>query len=175
MLAGERQIGEATARKGSAKRAGLLRQERQNRSVAMNVPVLVLLGFAAWTLLTLFGTVGIYRWSLILTGHSSIAEWRADLPQGSDWYRRAMRAHMNCVENLPIYTAIVVAMLASGVQSSVVDHLALTMLAARIGQTLTHVALPPTNVTSSLRFVFFLMQAVCMTAMGVLIAVRSSP
>ena len=25
--------------------------------------VLVLLGFAAWTLLTLFGSVGLYRWS----------------------------------------------------------------------------------------------------------------
>jgi hypothetical protein len=46
----------------------------------MNVPVLVLLGFAAWTL-TLFGSIGIYRWSRILTGRASITEWRADLPQ----------------------------------------------------------------------------------------------
>jgi CBS domain-containing protein len=29
----------------------------------MNVPALVLVGFAAWTLLTLFGSVGAYRWS----------------------------------------------------------------------------------------------------------------
>ena len=46
----------------------------------MNVPVLVLLGFAAWTLLTLFGSIGVYRWRRILTGRASIAEWRADLP-----------------------------------------------------------------------------------------------
>jgi hypothetical protein len=54
--------------------------------MAMSLPVLVLLGFAAWTLLILSGCVGIYRWSWILTGRASIAEWRADLPQGSDWY-----------------------------------------------------------------------------------------
>src|SRR5215204_7225303 len=93
----------------------------------MRVPVLVLLGFAGWTLLTLFGSIGVYRWSRILTNRASIAEWRADLPQGSDWYQRAMRAHMNCVENLPVYAAIVVALMASGLQSAVVDRLSITI------------------------------------------------
>jgi uncharacterized MAPEG superfamily protein len=136
----------------------------------MNVPVLVLLGFAAWTLLTLFGSVGVYRWSCILAGRASLAEWRADLPQGSDWYRRAMRAHMNCVENLPIYAAIVVALMATGLQSPVVDRLAVIMLVARMGQTLVHIVLPPSNAAASVRFALFLMQAVCMIAMGVVIA-----
>src|SRR4051812_48172204 len=72
---------------------------KHGREHDMSVPVLVLLGFTAWTLLTLFCTIGVYRWSRILTGRASIAEWRADLPQGSGWYQRAMRAHMNCVEN----------------------------------------------------------------------------
>ena len=67
----------------------------------MPIPVWVLLGFAAWTLLILFATVGVYRWSRILTGRTAIATWRADEQQGSEWYRRAVRAHMNCVENLP--------------------------------------------------------------------------
>lgn len=31
----------------------------------MNMPTLVLLAFAGWTLLILFGTVGVYRWSRI--------------------------------------------------------------------------------------------------------------
>src|SRR5215467_11122251 len=109
----------------------------------MNIPVLVLLGFAAWTLLTLSATIGVYRWNRILTGRASIAEWRADLPQGSDWYQRAMRAHMNCVENLPIYTAVVVAVVATGLHSSTLDHLAIATLSARVSQTLTHIVLPP--------------------------------
>ena len=141
----------------------------------MNVPVLVLLGFAAWTLLTLFGSIGVYRWHRILTGRASIAEWRADLPQGSDWYQRAMRAHMNCVENLPIYTAIVVALIAMGLHRTVIDYLAVTMLAARIGQTVTHIALPPTNAATGLRFALFLMQAACMIAMGMVIVVTPTP
>ena len=58
----------------------------------MTIPVWVLLGFAAWTLLTLFMTIGVYRWTRILTGRASIAEWRADEVQSSEWYRRAVRA-----------------------------------------------------------------------------------
>src|SRR4051794_17992139 len=141
----------------------------------MSVPVLVLLGFAAWSLLTLFGTIGVFRWSRILTGRASIAEWRADLPQGSDWYQRAMRAHMNCVENLPVYGAIVVGMMATGLQSSVIDRLAVAMLAARIGQTVAHIALPPTNAASGLRFALYFMQVVCMIAMGIVITARLAP
>jgi uncharacterized MAPEG superfamily protein len=128
----------------------------------MTIPLLVLLGFAAWTILTLFGSIGVYRWSRILTGRASIAEWRADIPQGCDWYQRAMRAHMNCVENLPIYTAIVVALLATGLQSPIIDRLAIATLAARVSQTLAHIVLPSTNAATALRFSFFFAQVACM-------------
>jgi uncharacterized MAPEG superfamily protein len=140
----------------------------------MTIPVLVLLGFAAWTLLTLFGSIGVYRWSRILTGRASICEWRADLPQGSDWYQRAMRAHMNCIENLPLYTAIVVALVATGVQSPTIDRLAVAILAARVGQTVVHIAFPPTNALASLRFVLFFAQALCMIAIGAIIVTTAA-
>ena len=107
----------------------------------MNIPVLVLLGFAAWTLILLSVGVGGYRWALILSGRASVAGWRADAPHGADWYQRVMRAHMNCVENLPVYGAIVVALTVAGLQSPLVDGLSEAMLAARIGQTLVHVSL----------------------------------
>ena len=73
----------------------------------MNISVLVLLGFVAWTLIILSVGVGGYRWALILSGRAPVACWRADAPQGADWYQCVMRAHMNCVENLPVYGAIV--------------------------------------------------------------------
>jgi uncharacterized MAPEG superfamily protein len=44
----------------------------------MTIPLWVLLGFAGWTLFVLFGTIGVYRWSRILTGRARIAEWQAD-------------------------------------------------------------------------------------------------
>ncbi len=150
----------------------------------MNVPAAVLLGFAAWTLLTLMVSIGIYRWSRILTGRASMVEWRTDLPQGSDayqraiqaqssgWYQRATRAHMNCVENLPVYGAIVVALMAMGLQSAIIDRLAVIMLAARVVQTLIHILLPPTNTATSLRFAFYFIQALCMIAMGVIMVIH---
>ena len=138
----------------------------------MNIPILVLLGFAAWTLFTLSATIGVYRWRRILTGEVSVAEWRADLPQGCEWYQRAMRAHMNCVENLPY--SVVFAATATGLKSTMVDTLAMTLLAARIGQTLVHVALPPTNKAASLRFALFAVQVVCMISMGALTAIHAA-
>lgn len=76
----------------------------------MPVPVWMLLGFAAWTVLLLVATVGVYRWSLILTRGVPIASFRADHPEGADRYKRALRAHANCIENLPVFAAIVIAL-----------------------------------------------------------------
>ena len=135
----------------------------------MTIPQWVLLGFAGWTLLVLFGTIGAYRWSRILTGRVRISEWQADVSQGSDWYRRAMRAHMNCIENLPVYGAIVVCATAAGVTGPVMDKLAMVILAARIAQSLVHIAAPPSDFMASVRFVLFFAQAVCMIWMGALI------
>ncbi|MCC0008574.1 MAG: MAPEG family protein [Hyphomicrobiaceae bacterium] len=132
----------------------------------MKIPVLVLLGFAAWTLLTLIGSVGVYRWSRILSGRASVAEWRADVPQGCEWYQRSMRAHMNCVENLPIFAALVVALMATGLQSPLIDTLAITTLVARVGQTVVHIMAPPSNPSAALRFTLFLVQVICMIAIG---------
>ena len=140
----------------------------------MTIPLWVLLGYAAWTLLTLFTTVGVYRWSHILTGHTAIAEWRADEVQGSEWYRRAVRAHQNCLENLPVYTAIVVVLVATRVTSPILDGLAIAILAARVCQTLIHLSVEQTNVVASLRFGFFLVQAICMIGMGILIAAEAT-
>ena len=139
----------------------------------MTIPQWALLSFAVWTLLVLFGTVGVYRWSRILTGQVRISEWQADLPQGSDWYQRAMRAHMNCVENLPVFAAIVLCVTATGADSRLLDLLAGAILIARIGQTTVHLAFAPSDVAASVRFAFFFVQAICMLAMAAAVAVSA--
>lgn len=136
----------------------------------MTTPLWTLLGFTVWTLLLLFGTVGVYRWAHILTGREAISRFRADAIEGADWYKRAMRAHANCVENLPVYGAIVLVAAVAGIDNPSFDLLALGVLGARIVHSLIHVALVQTDTVSSLRFAFFLVQAVCMLAMAVLIA-----
>jgi uncharacterized MAPEG superfamily protein len=128
-----------------------------------------LLGFAIWTLGLLMFTIGIHRWSRILTRKSAIHEFPADAPNGPDWYKRATRAHANCIENLPVFTAIVVAASAAGVEGPALDALGVGILCARVGQTVTHVAFVQTARAVSIRFSFFTVQLVAMIAMIVIV------
>jgi uncharacterized MAPEG superfamily protein len=87
-----------------------------------------------------------------------IRDFRADQIEGEDWYRRAMRAHANCIENLPVFGAIVLALYVSGVGGTVVNYLSISILGARILQSLIHVCFTQTNTVAALRFVFFFIQ-----------------
>jgi uncharacterized MAPEG superfamily protein len=124
----------------------------------VTIPVWALLGFATWTVVLLFSTVGVYRWSRILTGRVAIRDFRADQIEGADWYRRAMRAHANCVENLPVFGAIVLALDVSGVGGAAVNAVSVAILAARVLQSLVHVCLVQTNTVAAVRFAFFFIQ-----------------
>jgi uncharacterized MAPEG superfamily protein len=126
----------------------------------VTVALWMLLGFAAWTVLLLLATVGVYRWSRILTGRVPIRNFRADHVEGEDWYKRAMRAHANCIENLPVFGAIVFALYVVNITSSLVSTLATTILVARIIQSLVHVCFVQTNAVASIRFGFFSLQIV---------------
>jgi uncharacterized MAPEG superfamily protein len=138
----------------------------------MTVPQWALLGFAVWTLLVLFGTVGVYRWSRILTGRVRISEWQADLPQDSDWYQRAMRAHMNCVENLPVFASLVLIAALIGLNSQTFELAAVVVLPARMLQSVTHVA-SGRNRAVLVRFVFFVAQLLCFLIMAACIALAA--
>ena len=80
-----------------------------------------------------------------------------------------MRAHLNCLENLPIYGAIVLVIVLSGAKSPALDGLALTLIGARIVQTLIHVSSEQTNLLAYLRFSFFFVQLICMFWMTALV------
>lgn len=139
----------------------------------MSIPLWVLLGFALWTLLLLFGTVGVYRWSRILTGRAAISAFPPDQPHGSDWYRRAMRAHANCIENLPVYGAIVLVMTVTGAEGRAFDVPAVVLLAARLCQSVTHIAFEQTDRVVAFVFGFYLLQALCMFWMIALVVHRA--
>lgn len=138
----------------------------------MTLPIWMLLGFAAWTLLLLLTTVGTYRWSRILTGRAEPRQFRADVVEGDDWYKRAMRAHLNCVENLPVFAVIVFALHVGSVGGAAVNALTVTVLVARIAQSVTHVGFPQTNTSVSIRFAFFFVQIVCFLALIAMIVYR---
>jgi len=77
---------------------------------------------------------------------------------------------MNCVENLPVYGALVLVIVASGARGPWLDTLALVFLSARLLQTVTHVGFRLTDLTVTVRFGFFLVQLLCMVWMGGLVA-----
>lgn len=139
----------------------------------MTTPLWVLLGFAVWTLLVLLGTVGVYRWSRILTRRARIMDFPPTDVQGTDWYKRAMRAHANCLENLPVYGAIAVVAWTAGVDTLTMDVLAIVLIVARMLQTLIHVSLPTTGAVTTLRFAAFFTQVICMLWMATLIVLRA--
>lgn len=137
----------------------------------MTIPLMALLGFALWTLLILFVTIGPYRWARILTGRTRASYWTADPHAGSGFYPRAMRAHMNCIENLPVFGTIVYVIDRVGLQSPLLNALALTVFGARIVQSSVHIALVQTDAVVFVRFGFYFAQVVAMMAMvAVLIA-----
>ncbi|MFJ2691568.1 MAPEG family protein [Pseudomonas sp. NPDC087336] len=136
----------------------------------MTIPMWMLLGFATWTLLLLMATVGVYRWVRILFSNVPIASFRSDRLEGEDWYQRATRAHANCVENLPVFGAIVVVISALGVHGPTVDYLSTLILVARVGQSLVHVCHVQTNSIVAVRFSFFFVQLACFLTLIVMAA-----
>jgi uncharacterized MAPEG superfamily protein len=81
---------------------------------------------------------------------------------------------MNCVENLPVYGAIVVCATAAGARGGSLDALAIVFMLARICQTTVHLALVQTDFIASVRFAFFFVQALCMVAMGISVAASAA-
>ncbi|HEX4337069.1 MAG TPA: MAPEG family protein [Polyangiaceae bacterium] len=132
------------------------------------MPLLTLLGFAVWTLVLLAATVGVHRWSLILTRRAAINAFPADASNGPAWYQRATRAHLNCVENLPVYGAIVLVATLAGRSGPLIDGLSISVLGARVCQTSIHVAFVQTARVVSWRFTFFTVQLLAMLWMAAL-------
>jgi uncharacterized MAPEG superfamily protein len=136
----------------------------------MSIPIWMLLGFATWTLMLLMAFVGVYRWVNILLWKAPIASFRSDQLEGAEWYQRGTRAHANCVENLPVFGAIVFAISALGVSGTAVDSLCTLVLIGRICQSLVHVSHSQTDAFVAVRFSFFSIQLISFLALIFMIA-----
>jgi uncharacterized MAPEG superfamily protein len=140
----------------------------------MTLPLWMLLGFAAWTIFVLLIGVGVHRWFLIFQRRAELTSFPGGTIHGSPFYRRATRAHANCVENLPVFAAIVLVAAAAHVNPPHLGGLAAATLAGRIGQTSVHMLLPESNWTIAVRFSLYLVQVLAMIAMIVLIGMAAS-
>lgn len=135
----------------------------------MNIPILSLHGFTLWTIILLLATVGVYRWRRILTGRMAISRFVAGDDLGDEWYGRAMRAHANCIENLPVFAVLVIVAELRRVPNSAFDTMAAAVFAARIPHSLIHVCLVQSDKVVSLRFGFYLAQVLAFLVMAIML------
>ena len=135
---------------------------------AMTTPLWCLLGFVSWTLLLLTG-VGLARVSQVVAGTAQPNAFPSGVPHGSDAYWRLNRAHMNCLENLPLFASVVLTAAVLGLNNSTLDTLATVLLLARIGQSTAHLS-SGGNMAVNIRFTFFLTQIACVIGFMVVIA-----
>ena len=96
-----------------------------------------LIGFTAWTLLLV---LIIFAWrgiEIVINGKKADSWTRGKDVAAPGLIRRIEHAHINCLENLPIFAVIVLAAAATG-KSAVTEPYAMYVLYARVAQTLTH-------------------------------------
>ena len=133
----------------------------------MTTPLWCLLGFVAWTLVLLVA-LAFARVSKVLAGSARATDFPSGVPHGSDAYWRLNRAHLNCLENLPLFASVVLIGTAIGLRTPVLDTLARVFLVARVGQSLAHLS-SGSALAVNVRFTFFLIQFVCLVWFGLAI------
>lgn len=105
--------------------------------MSLSPSAFTLLGLVAWTVLLVLLLVN-QRGLLVLSGRMAVNVFAAD---GSNtpgnFGKRLARAHANCVENVPLFAAVLLYAMVTG-QSGVTDALAPTLLAARLVQSVVH-------------------------------------
>jgi len=131
-----------------------------------------LLGFVAWTILLLVSTIGYTRVSAVLRRQARPNSFNAAVLHGSERYQRCMRAHLNCIENLPIFAALVLLASAVGLSNQPFEVAALAVLPARVGQSIAHVS-SGSNRAVLIRFYFYSAQLVAFLIMLVLLVLHA--
>lgn len=126
----------------------------------MTASLCALLGFAGITLLLPFIVVNA-RSLEIVTGKNPINAWGRDKDTARPpLVLRLEHAHANCVENLVVFGAIVLAAAAQGA-SAAIDPLAMYVFYARVGQVITH-AISTSQVAVLIRATFYVAQVLLM-------------
>jgi uncharacterized MAPEG superfamily protein len=121
----------------------------------MSTSALVLTLFIAWALLLLV-VMEILRARLVVTGRVASNQFTPDNATISPFMQRLARAHLNCVESLPIFGGLLVVALLTG-RTGATDPLAPWLLGARIVQSGIHLA-STSNAAVNARFAAFVVQ-----------------
>lgn len=126
-----------------------------------------LVGFVLWTVVLLSAML-LWRGVTILKRERKIHEFPSGEHHGPDMYWRMNRAHLNALENLPMFVAVVVAAMLTGASNPVLVTAAWVAFYARVGQSLVHIAFH-NQISVTIRFTFFIAQIAAFAYMGLVI------
>lgn len=116
---------------------------------------LALAAFIAWTLLLLL-LMEALRSHLVLTGRVPANGFTPDNQGLSPFLQRLARAHLNCVESLPVFGGLMLLAIATH-RTAMTDPLAAVLVVARIVQSTIHLASTSAPAVT-LRFAAFAVQ-----------------
>ncbi len=122
-----------------------------------------LLGYVFWAVILAVSVVSV-RAYMVLGGYP-VTEFTAGVPHGDDAYWRLNRAHLNTLENLPVFAAVVLAGVVSGEAGETFSTLARVCVFARVTQSLVHLSSGSAQAIN-VRVTFFLAQLVCIAWMA---------
>ena len=121
----------------------------------MNDTIIGLLGYITW-ILVLLVWLAVYRTLLVAKKQQAVNDFKADGSNSPAFGERITRAQSNCVESFAFIGGLMLLALATD-SAAITNNLALLLLAARLGQSITH--LISTSVLAvQIRFAFFLAQ-----------------
>lgn len=121
----------------------------------MNHTIFALLGYITWILILLVW-LATYRTLLVAKKEQSVNGFKPDGSDSPAFGERITRAQSNCVESFAFIGGLM--LLALATDSAVITNgLALLLLAARLGQSTTHL-LSTSVLAVQIRFAFFLVQ-----------------
>lgn len=121
----------------------------------MNATIIALSGYIGWTLLLLV-LLAVYRTMLVMNKERQPNGFKADGSDSPEFGQRVARAHLNCAESFVVTGGVMLLALATS-SAAITDPLAYYLLAARLGQSIVHLA--STSVLAvQIRFALFLAQ-----------------
>lgn len=130
-------------------------------------PLVALVLFAVWALVLVM-SIGAWRSVQIIGGQKKAGDFPAGTQHGSDPYWRLNRAHMNTLENLPIFATLVLSGLYVQADSPMFHILPSLILYARLTQSLIHIA-SGSALAVTLRFSAYLVQVVSMFTIAAIV------
>jgi len=129
--------------------------------------IVALVLYALWAI-ALVLMIAADRVLMVIRGTAKADSFTPGVPHGSDSYWRINRAHLNTLENLPIFAAIVLCGWVVGMETATFNRLAMVVVVARIVQSAIHIA-SGSVAAITFRFTALAVQLICEIWMAILL------